>query len=334
MKQYQHAMLDTLWYKKHFLSSILIPFSYLFCGVSAARRLAYQLKIKSTTHFNVPIIVVGNITVGGSGKTPFVVWLADFLKAQGLRPGIVSRGYGGKSARYPLQVMADSDPNVAGDEAILIVQKTACPMVVAPDRVAAVQYLLNDQPCDVIISDDGLQHYALGRDIEIVIIDGVRRLGNGRCLPAGPLRESANRLQKVDWIVTNGGAPRVGEYSMQLIPTELHNLLNPNLTLSLSELRDKTVHAVAGIGNPQRFFHMLRENGLNILEHPLPDHHTFTQKDIDFGNDVITVMTEKDAVKCQNLATVNCWYLPVKCELPAELEKVILKKLHSLQKRG
>ncbi len=307
--------LEWLWYRSRMAALPLVPLSWLFQGVAALRRVAYRKAFLASHRIPRPVVVVGNLTVGGSGKTPLVIWLASQLLAAGYWPGIVSRGYGGKASRWPQQVRPDSDTAVVGDEAVLIARRTGCPMAVGPDRVEACRALLKYHDCDVIISDDGLQHYAMQRDVEIVVVDGVRRFGNGFCLPAGPLREPPSRLKTVDMVVLNGGFPRPGEVLMQLEGNTLCNLMEPTRCKPLSSLYGKRVHAVAGIGNPARFFARLREAGIQVQEHPFPDHHRFTQKDLLFEDEDPVVMTEKDAVKCQPFATPNHWYLPVTAQL-------------------
>ena len=206
------------------------------------------------------MIVVGNIVVGGTGKTPLTAWLARFLRTQGLAPAIVCRGYGGTATEWPQQVRPDSDPLVVGDESVLLARGGGCPVVAGPDRVAAVEALLSHTDCNVVISDDGLQHFGLARDIEIAVIDGVRRHGNGRCLPAGPLREPLSRLASVDIIVTNDGAKR-GEFELRLVPQGLRNLADQDQAISLDSLRGSQVHAVCGIGHPARFFRLIEGAG-------------------------------------------------------------------------
>lgn len=292
-------LLTKLWYKKSILSYCLLPFSYLYQVIITLRRLAYKKNIFKVTKFSVPVIVVGNITVGGTGKTPLVIYLADWLKQQGFKPGIVSRGYGGKAEHYPVKVSAQSDPVIVGDEPIIIAKHTACPVYVAPDRVAAVKQLLQENNCNIIISDDGLQHYALARDIEIVVIDGERRFGNEFCLPAGPLREPIKRLKKVDFIVCNTGySPQPDEYPMLLagMDNSFTQVINPEITKSIEYFKDKKIHAIAGIGNPVRFFNELNRMNLIITTHIFPDHYIFKAKDLNFGDDSIIIMTEKDAV--------------------------------------
>ena len=325
-------LVNQLWYGNRVLALPLVPLSWLFRLLVALRRQAYRSGVFTSHRIARPVIVVGNLTVGGSGKTPFVIWLAGQLHAAGYWPGIVSRGYGGKASHWPQQVRPDSDTSVVGDEAVLIVRRTGCPMAVGPDRVAACRALLKYHDCDVIISDDGLQHYSLQRDLEVVIIDGVRRFGNGFCLPAGPLREPPSRLKTVDLVVLNGGFPRSGETLMQLEGNTLCNPAEPTRCQPLSSLRGKTVHAVAGIGNPARFFARLREVGMQVEEHPFPDHYRFTAQDLVFNDDKPVVMTEKDAVKCQQFAMPHHWYLPVTAQLEngfaARLLQLLKRKIH------
>lgn len=321
-----HTLINETWYSNTTLTQVLRPLSLLFCGIVALRKTLYSLKILKQTKLDVPVIVVGNITVGGTGKTPLVIWIAKFLKENGFTPGIVSRGYMGKAKSWPQQVRPDSDPVIVGDEAILISRQAKCPMAVGPNRVEAAQALLKYSNCDIIISDDGLQHYALHRNIEVVVIDGVRRFGNSFCLPAGPLREAVSRIDKADFIVTNGIASQ-GEFAMRYSGKELVNLLDPDSRLMLSDFKDKRVHAVSAIGNPQRFFDYLRSQGLNIVEHSFPDHYMYVQSDITFDDDLAVLMTEKDAVKCQRYSINNCWYLPINVEMKKEFGLRLLNKI-------
>lgn len=280
------------------------------------------------TKLNIPIIIVGNITVGGTGKTPLVIWLVRFLQEHNYKPGIVSRGYGGKNKIFPQKVDSDSDTQQMGDEAVLLARRAGCPVIIAPKRVNAVRYLLNNTDCNIVISDDGLQHYALARDIEIAVIDGERRFGNRWCLPAGPLREPISRLETVDFIVTNGGEVGLGEYGMSLIPGDIYNISDPTLKANLNDFAGQAVHAIAGIGNPDRFFGTLRELGLSIFQHRFPDHYQFAHKDIDFKDEAKIIMTEKDAVKCETFADYRYWCLPVEAELDAVFGEKLLEKLH------
>lgn len=321
-----HTLINETWYSKNTLTHVLRPLSLLFCGIVAIRKALYSLKIFKQIKLDVPVIVVGNITVGGTGKTPLVIWTAKYLKESGFTPGIISRGYMGKAKSWPQQVRPDSDPVIVGDEAILISRQAKCPMAVGPNRIEAGLALLKYSDCDVIISDDGLQHYALQRSIEVVVVDGVRRFGNGYCLPAGPLRESVNRIDKADFIVTNGIAKQ-GEYAMRYSGKELVNLLDPESKLMLSEYKGKKVHAVSAIGNPQRFFDYLRSQGLDIIEHSFPDHYMYLKSDITFDDNLAVLMTEKDAVKCQRYEIKNCWYLPIDVEMKKEFGLKLLNKI-------
>lgn len=317
------------WYNKSGLTIILQPLSWLFCLIVQIRRLLYRLKILRTTQLDIPVIVVGNLTVGGTGKTPMVIELANLLKDHGYRPAVISRGYGGKARTWPQQVRYDGDPTMVGDEAILIARRTRCPMAVGPNRVASAQALLKYTDCNVIISDDGLQHYALGRDIEIAVIDGIRRYGNEKCLPAGPLREPIARIEHVNFKITNGVAGP-DEFAMTYKAEKLRRADDPAVTLDLSSLQNQTVHAIAGIGNPQRFFDQLKQSGLDIIEHAFPDHYPFSRSDLDFGEIQPIVITEKDAVKCQRFYLHNVWYQPIKAILDYQFTEQLLVKLERI----
>lgn len=273
------------------------------------RRAAYRVGVFRVQRFSVPVIVIGNITVGGTGKTPLVIWLADHLRQRGLKPGIVSRGYGGRARHWPQQVRPDSDTATVGDEAVVLATRTGCPMCVGPDRPAAVAALLQHTDVDMVICDDGLQHYALARDLEIAVVDGERRFGNGFLLPAGPLREPVKRLKDVDLVIANGQADR-GEYSMQLFQPVLQSL-DGNQQMALADLQGQVVHALAGLGNPERFFDLLRRHGLSLDVRSFPDHHAFRAVDLVFDDQRPVLMTEKDAVKCRRLRCSNCWVVQV-----------------------
>jgi len=319
--------LNQQWYgKKNLLAYCLSPLSLLYKSIISLRRLFYCCGLKKITHFPVPVIVVGNITVGGTGKTPLVAWFCGWLQSQGFKPGIVSRGYGGKAMTWPQNVTSESNPRLVGDEAVLLAKQTQCPVVVAPNRVEAVTTLLHDYACNIIISDDGLQHYAMGRDIEIAVINGMRRFGNELCLPAGPLREPIKRLNSVDCIVVNGKG--VGnEFSMSLIPGNVYNIKNPEQLIEVASLSNKPVHAVAGIGHPQRFFQQLENMGFTIIRHEFPDHHAYQPADFNFGDDAIIIMTAKDAVKCSSFADSRYWCLPVNVEVDDQFKKHLLSAI-------
>ncbi len=322
-----------LWYGWSLWHLILLPLSAVFGVTVWLRRLGYRLGLLKTLRLPVPVVVVGNIAVGGTGKTPLVLALTQILREAGYRPGIVSRGYG-RSGDLPRPVTPQDEARAVGDEPLLLARKSGVPVWVGRDRVAAARALLAAQPqVDVIVSDDGLQHYRLERDVEIAVVDAGRWFGNGQLLPAGPLRESPRRLKQVDAVVINGwehGAPlKRREFTMQLKGRLLVNLRNPALKAQPEVFAGERVHAVAGIGHPQRFFAHLRRLGLNLVEHPFPDHHAFVPADLAFGSDPI-VMTEKDGVKCEDFAGDNVWVLPVQAELHPGFGLAILEKLRSL----
>jgi len=317
------------WYQPHPVRWLLLPLSLLYQLIIRLRKSAYQHDWLTRHKMPVPVIIVGNISVGGTGKTPFVIWLSEQLRQAGYQPGIISRGYGGHSEHYPLDVTAASDTAVAGDEPVLIARRSGCPVVVAPDRCRAAVHLLSQHHCDVIISDDGLQHYALQRDIEIVLVDSRRRFGNRLCLPAGPLREPRTRLQSVDFVVYHGEAASQ-RYQMQLSGDHWINLADPQQRLPRDAFADQEVHALAGIGNPQRFFDLVSEQARLVHPHAFADHHKYRAEDLDFGDTLPVLMTEKDAVKCQLFANKQHWYLPVSAQLDASLAQAILNKLKDL----
>lgn len=319
--------LDEYWYHRNIFSVMLLPLSWLFCLLVFIRRRLYSLGILSSVKLPVPVIIVGNITVGGSGKTPMVIALAHLLKQAGYHPGVISRGYGGQAKSWPQQVRTDSDPSMVGDEPVLIARRCEAPMAVGPNRVKAAQQLLEHHECDVIISDDGLQHYALQRDIEIAMLDGIRRLGNGYCLPAGPLREPVKRLETVDFVIANGLAMRM-EYPLEVTASKVINLKNGEQRM-LSDLKGTEVHAVAGIGNPDRFFNDLIKHGLLLQKHPFADHFKYNADDLAFNDDLPVIMTEKDAVKCNRYAQDNMWYMPIQAKLD---ERFITRFLYMLKK--
>lgn len=319
--------LEQAWYRPGSWSRCLLPLAWLYGAI--ARRRRQRLAGEGAYRAPVPVIVVGNIAVGGTGKTPLICALAEHLRAAGWRPGIVSRGYGGKARHYPLQVRGDSQAAEVGDEPLLLARRSGCPVVVDPVRSRAVAALLAGGDCDLVLSDDGLQHYALARDIEIAVIDAARGLGNGLLLPAGPLREPPSRLQEVDFIVANGGAWPGGVH-MSLKPTALVQL-GTGLRCPLDAWSaGRRVHAVAGIGNPGRFFATLSGLGFELTTHPQPDHHAFTAADLSFGDDLPVIMTEKDAVKCTGFAAPHHWYLEVASELPESFLAALDERLRRL----
>jgi len=308
------------------VSFLLLPLSWVYCLSVFTRRQLYHLKLKQAIRLPVPVIVVGNLTVGGTGKTPLVIWLAKLLTQAGFYPGVVGRGYGGNARTWPLEIFPDSDPQQAGDESVLLARHCQCPVFAGPDRVRAAETLLARYGCTVIISDDGLQHYRLARDIEIAVIDGIRRFGNGRCLPAGPLRETPRRLNAVHARVVNGD-PAPGEWRLNLVETGFWNLCSPETRVSADYFHAGQVHAVAGIGHPQRFFNQLRARGLQVIEHPFPDHYCFQPGDINFSPAAPVIMTEKDAVKCQRFAGPDYWYMAVAAQPDPQFAELILQLL-------
>lgn len=299
-----------IWYKDPFIGVWLMPLGFLFSDVVKFRKFLYRIGLLKTQTLPVPVIVVGNITVGGTGKTPLVIYLAQYLKASGYKPGIISRGYGGLAESWPQWVDEDSLAKDVGDEALLIAKQTACPMAVGPLRVDAAKLLLDKADCDVILSDDGLQHYALHRNIEIAVIDGERRFGNGYCLPAGPLREPIERLTSVDLIIVNGDKQEANEFSMHLVGDLAINLLSGEQK-HLADFNAEACYAIAGIGHPERFFKQLALAGLNTSNKSFPDHYSFKREDIEFSDQQPVLMTEKDAVKCKSFAGQQHWYVPV-----------------------
>ncbi len=291
------------------------------------RRWAYRRGILKTYQASVPVIIVGNLTVGGTGKTPVVIWLVNCLRQAGYHPGVISRGYGGQAKNWPQRVTADSDPRWVGDEPVLVAKRCACPVVVGPDRSDDVRCLLTRSQVDVIVSDDGLQHYALARDIEIVVLDGDRRFGNQYCLPAGPLREPLSRLLTVQFLLNNGGVPQQQEIAMRLNMQQVINLLNSEQRRDIASFAGQKVHAVAGIGHPQRFFDQLKSYKINIIEHKFADHFDFTAAHFDCLENVPVLMTEKDAVKCSSFAKPHMWFVPVEADIAASVADQIIVQL-------
>lgn len=323
-------MIARIWSGESPLWRLLLPLSWLYGLVSGVISLLYRLGIKRAWRAPVPVVVVGNLTAGGNGKTPVVIWLVEQLKARGIRVGVVSRGYGGKAAKYPLLLTPDTLTSEAGDEPVLIYQRTGAPVAVSPVRSEAVQALLAEHDVQIIITDDGLQHYALARDKEIVVIDGVRRFGNGWWLPAGPMRERASRLKSVDAVIVNGGVAQQGEIPMHLHPGLAVNLLTGERK-AVAQL--PALVAMAGIGHPPRFFATLEQCGAKLEKRvPLADHQALVPEQVAAftvpGQTLI--MTEKDAVKCRAFAKENWWYLPVDAELSGEQPEQLLKDLIAL----
>ena len=323
-------MIARIWSGESPLWLLLLPLSWLYGLVSGIIRLLYRLGLKRAWRAPVPVVVVGNLTAGGNGKTPVVIWLVEQLQKRGIRPGVVSRGYGGKAAHYPLLLSPVTTTAEAGDEPVLIYQRTGAPVAVSPVRSDAVQALLAEHDVQIIITDDGLQHYALARDKEIVVIDGVRRFGNGWWLPAGPMRERASRMKFVDAVIVNGGVAQPGEIPMQLQPGMAINLLTGERQ-AVSRL--PALVAMAGIGHPPRFFATLEQCGARLEKRvPLADHQALVAEQVDAltTSGQTLIMTEKDAVKCRAFAKENWWYLPVDAELSGEQPEHLLQELIAL----
>lgn len=317
--------IETRWYQDKPLYW-LAPFAWLFKAAVKLRRLLYDGPLRKVTRLPVPVIIIGNLSVGGTGKTPLVIWTAQWLTRMGYKPGIISRGYGGQAPYWPQWVYPESDPDTVGDEALLIAQRTQCSMCVGPERVRAAQVLIEKSDCTVILSDDGLQHYALGRDIEIAVIDGKRRFGNGYCLPAGPLREPVERLRQVDLIVCNGLA-KGNEHAMVLEGSRAVNLHDAQQTKELAQFKGQRIHALAGIGHPGRFFAHLSQFGLLFDERIFPDHHAFQERDILFDDNRPVLMTEKDAIKCRRFVGPQHWFVPVEARLDEAFAQSLLNLL-------
>jgi tetraacyldisaccharide 4'-kinase len=316
------------WQRRGLLAWLLWPLSLLFRALASLRRIAYRAGWKQRSHPGVPVVIVGNISVGGTGKTPLLIALTKLLTEHGYRVGIISRGYGGGSAHWPRPVSTDSDPAEVGDEPVLIATRTGCPMWVGPDRSAAADALVAESRPDLILSDDGLQHYALARDLEIAVIDAARGLGNRFCLPAGPLREPPSRLSSVDLVIHNGDDQQPHHFTLQA--DDAVSLLKAAEHRPLADFAGESVAALAGIGHPPRFFATLRAAGLQIQEQPRGDHHVWRAEEIAAFGEQTLLMTEKDAVKCRGFATENHWYLPVRAVLSEPLQRDFLQRIAQL----
>lgn len=316
------------WYRSAPWLWLLRPLELLFRSVSWLRRQAYRRGLLPVYRAPVPVVVVGNITVGGTGKTPVVIALVEALQARGLRPGVISRGYGAaRGAIFPHRVAAHSSARDCGDEPLLIHQRTGAPCVVSPDRVAALRMLLADTTVDLVLSDDGLQHYALARDFEIALVDASRQLGNGFCLPAGPLREPRTRLKEVDYLLCRGSDDPLRGVSYE--PRGLVRVaVEPGAAPPAVPAPGSAVHAVTGIGQPQQFFASLEAAGFSLSPRVLPDHHRFSAADFAGLDDKPIIMTEKDAVKCRGFATSQMWFLKISARLPAPLVDAVAALAH------
>ncbi|MFV9064739.1 tetraacyldisaccharide 4'-kinase [Serratia fonticola] len=325
-------MIERIWSGSSLVYLLLLPLSWLYGLVSGLIRLSYRSGLRKSWRAPVPVVIVGNLTAGGNGKTPMVIWLVEQLQQRGYRVGVVSRGYGGKSAVYPLVLDAQTTTRQAGDEPVLIYQRTGAPVAISPKRAEAVQALLNQGELDLIITDDGLQHYALQRDFELVVIDGVRRFGNGWWLPAGPMRERVSRLKTVDACVANGGVAQQGEIAMKLQAQDAVNIASGERRPAI-ELPH--VVAMAGIGHPPRFFATLEKLGVEVeREVAFADHQEYNHGQLAAlaSQGQTLLMTEKDAVKCRVFAQPDWWYLPVEAILPTEQAEQLLQGIQKLIK--
>jgi len=310
---------------------LMMPLSLLYCLVMILRREAYGSGLLKGRRVGKPVIVIGNLSVGGTGKTPLVIWLANELAKKGLRPAVISRGYGGRAKEFPLLVNTESHAAISGDEPAMIARSLGCPVVIDPDRVAAANWLVERNLCDVIISDDGLQHLALGRELEIAVLTSDKIAGNGLCLPAGPLRENKSRLKTIDLVISREKKSELTNYTMELHPGECSRLDNPAMRLPLSAFWKGPVHAIAGIGNPDSFFSSLRTAGLEVIPHPFPDHYDYTQADISFSDGLPVLMTEKDAIKCYDFATRNHWAVTVSVVVDEGILTTVLEKIKEFE---
>lgn len=322
------------WYSGHPALSLLRPLEWLYRAVVQRKRARFLAGEGEIYRAPVPVVVVGNITVGGTGKTPMILWLIEHCRRQGLRVGVVSRGYGAQPPQLPWRVQADQLASVAGDEPLLIVQRSGVPLMIDPDRSRAVAALLAAEPLDLILSDDGLQHYRLARDLELVLIDAARGLGNRHCLPAGPLREPIERLQSVDALLYNGAASDLQDgYGFTLQPRTLVNLRSGEQQPLSHFPAGQALHAVAGIGNPQRFFNTLEGLHWRPVAHAFADHASYSAELLSFSPALPVLMTEKDAVKCRTFAADDWWYLAVDAEPSAafvawfdqQLQRLVLR---------
>ena len=341
--------LEKAWYSKTKINYLLAPLSLLFWLLSSLRRVLFQIGIKKQSQFPLPVIVVGNISVGGTGKTPFVIYLVELLRKQGFNPAIVSRGYGASpesddTNKFPRLITSQSEVSFSGDEPKLLAMRTNCPVVIDANRSRAIEYVCESTDCNIVISDDGLQHYAMTRDIEIVLLDKSRMFGNGWLLPVGPLRELPSRLKQVDLVLHNSGfvQDEIAQYTLN--SDKAFNLLDQQVSLPLGE----KVNLISGIGNPERFSQTAKGMGYQISsQNFLADHHQFTLSDFaQYTGEDIILMTEKDAVKCrtiiesltdkdtQSYLKRNCFVLPISASISKSVEQTLLELLQKLPKKG
>lgn len=324
-----------LWQKTSIITWLLAPFSLLFWLISQIRIALYRKKILKSYRSPVPVLVIGNISVGGNGKTPLVIWLVEQLQKKGVKVGVISRGYGGENKVYPQLVTPESNPKLMGDEPLLIAQRTHAPVAISPNRQQSIELLLSQFELDLIVTDDGLQHYALERDMEWVVVDGERRFGNGFVLPAGGLRELPSRLKQVQAVICNGKNANAGEHAMHLEPDFVINLKTGEKR-KLSEFT-QSVYALAGIGYPPRFFNMLKELGIPLAEtFSFADHQAFTAEMIvpKLSQNLPLLMTEKDAVKCKAFTQENWWYVPVSARFSEKSTACLVEMVSKLLEKN
>lgn len=306
------------------LALVLSPLSLLYCLVVSVRRLLYRSEVLKSVSLDVPVVVIGNIVAGGSGKTPLIIALCDLLRSRGIKVGVVSRGYGG-DYQGVRQVHADDPAVLVGDEPLMIARRTGVPVVVSRDRVAAIEHLLDNNICQLVLSDDGLQHYRMRRDLEIAVVDAQQRFGNGLCLPSGPLREMRSRLGDVDIVVENGGD--MNEDCAYELMIENCCRLDGEEQKEIKAFTDYSTHAVAGIGHPKRFFDQLKAYDIPLIVHAYADHHRYQQSDFEGWQQERILMTEKDAVKCDRLSLPDAWYVRVAASLSSRLIEELEQKL-------
>lgn len=329
------SRVDRLWYGSRRPLWLLWPLAWLYRYVAERRRHKALAVLTRTAPLTSPVIVVGNITAGGTGKSPLTAWLVATLRSEGWQPVILTRGYGGQAEQYPLKVITGTSAEVAGDEPVMLASMTGCPVVVDPKRVRGARWAIEQQLGDILVCDDGLQHYQLPRQLEIAVFDGERGIGNGAPIPVGPMREPISRLATVDFVIFNGD-PKVplpvahpNTHVMSLEPRVLRHLGSGEIR-ALSSLAGKQVRAVAGIGNPSRFFNTLKVLGAEVRGGSFPDHHQFKQSDLQVEDGEILVMTAKDAVKCQAFAHDRCWVLEVAATMPPSFREALLLAVKSI----
>lgn len=324
------ARLNAIWYGQQPVPWLLRRLAVVYAFILTLRRWLYQMGIKRASRLPVPVLVVGNITVGGTGKTPLTAWLATELARRGWRPGIVSRGYGG-SETSTVMLPLDAEPGRYGDEPVWLMRAAKCPVAIGRRRAEAGRLLIDRMQCDVILCDDGLQHWSLARDVEVLVVDGERRFGNELLLPAGPLREPPSRAARVDFVVVNGRPLASTEVAMTVDAARLVAINDLTLAKSIDDFRGRQVHAVAGIGNPERFFRMLEQKGMQVIRHAFPDHHHFRRSDFEFETNLPIVMTEKDAVKCACLGLPDAYMVPIDVDLPISFADQLNRQLRQVQ---